>query len=224
MKNIFILFIAFVGLSACSHNEFSDNPTQGIIEYDVTYIGLEEKSLMKIFLPEKMIFTFKDDKTVASIEALFGSFQFKHIINPEKEVQYSLLTMNGQNYCYEFCIDSPSVGDELLQDLDIEEADVTKIIAGYECKKAIVNPSDELFEPYEIYYTQQLGKGTLNEYNPYKDVDGVLLQFRMFFKNMQMVLTANNVTLTQVENTEFELTKEYNKVNRKEFENLLKSF
>ena len=76
-----------------------------------------------------------------------------------------------------------------MGDMEIQETNETRVIAGLTCKRAIATlPSNN--ESFDIYYTQDIDLRHPNLNNPYKKVDGVLVQFELQLLNLKMEFLA----------------------------------
>ena len=74
---------------------------------------------------------------------------------------------------------------DTMEDMEIQETDETKTIAGFLCKKAIVRlPSSD--ETLTIFYTDEIDLRHPNTTNPYKKVKGVLMEFELNLLYLKM--------------------------------------
>lgn len=221
MKYFSILFLSLMLLASCQ--QFGGSGlSEGEIVYEITYLNMEDEQLLQIFLPEKMTIKFKDNKTISNLQALFGMFEFGYISNPEKGHQVTLVGMNNQQYYYEAEIGTQPIGNEALQNIEIKKTNETKEILGYKCQKAIVSFPDESKEPFEVFYTHELDIENPNINNPYKAIDGMLLEFRLYVNNMDMLLKAKTIKEKEISDSVFNVPSGYEKVSREELEEILK--
>ena len=103
----------------------------------------------------------------------------------------TLLEVLNKNYIY-----FGKRGDEMccfegMEDMSVELTDETKVIAGLTCHKAVVTtqPSNETFD---VYYTNEIRLSDPNMTNPYKQIDGVLMEFQLSLSGLKMRFTADN--------------------------------
>ncbi len=195
---------------------------EGTIQYDITYTNLGEDNLLMSVLPETLEFSFKDNNTVTTIEGFFGIFALRQIFNKEHMTYATTLKMMGKKYIYE--IEAIKFREEFpeMKNPRIELVDETKIIAGYECMKALAW-FGENEDPVEIYYTTKLNVENPNAYNPYKNIQGVLMQFKLNINNMDMLLVATDVRPESIEQGAFNVPPGYKPVTKKELEKLVES-
>jgi hypothetical protein len=78
-----------------------------------------------------------------------------------------------------------------MEDMKISETSETKTIAGFICKKVIVSiPSTH--SSFDVYYTEDIDLRHPNVTNPYKKINGVLMEFELILSGVRMRLTADN--------------------------------
>ena len=76
-----------------------------------------------------------------------------------------------------------------MEDMEIEETQETKQIAGFNCKKSIVHlPATG--ESFAIYYTDEIDLRHPNSTNPYRKVRGVLMEFELNLLYLKMRFSA----------------------------------
>jgi len=95
--------------------------------------------------------------------------------------------------------------------LRIEKLEETKKILGYTCKKAIIK-SSALSEPFAVYYTNEIGIDNPNINNPFREIDGVLLEFQVKLNNINMKFIATEISQSRVCEDLFTIPSGYQKV------------
>ena len=88
-------------------------------------------------------------------------------------------------------------------DLEITLEDETKMVAGYECKKAVV--TDEDGNETVFWYTDEIVSSTKNRGNLNGKIPGISLAFETDQGGMKMSFTANKVETT-VDDSIFDMT------------------
>ena len=79
-----------------------------------------------------------------------------------------------------------------------------------------VNPS----VIFDIYYTDELGVDSINNIGPYKEIKGMLMQYRLKKLGLEMCFTATSVKKEDIKDDDFEVPAFYKIVTRKEMEKL----
>jgi len=119
--------------------------------------------------------------------------------------------MMGQKYAIKQT--SAEIEKEMAQSgiPTVEESGETKVIAGYTCKKAVITVNDDgLKSAYEVYYSGELGSKMANFDNPwYKDIDGVMLEFILKNREINMKFTATSVEKKSLPAKDFEIPSDY---------------
>ncbi len=216
-----ILVIVLLVLT-CSDKEKSDDITQGIIVYNVSYLeNTMAKSIPVNLLPKKMTLKFKDDKSNIGIEGFMGLFAVNIITDHKRGTSTTLMKVIGNKYKYESAPDESSVFFSEIPGMKIELRRGLKELATLVCKRGRVSfPSSEM-EPFMFYYTNKVRILNPNQGNPYTTVDGVLMKFQVKLNKLRMELTADKVTEETIANDEFKIPDGYKKVSKKDMEDIL---
>jgi hypothetical protein len=93
----------------------------------------------------------------------------------------------------------------------VELSEETRVIAGYTCKKAVITVNDDgVKSTYEVFYSSELGSKAANFDNPlYKDIDGVMLEFLLKNRDVNMKFTATSVEKKSLQAKDFEIPSDY---------------
>jgi GLPGLI family protein len=217
------LFIIAVSFSGCSHFT-TGKISEGSIEYAITYPNSEGKNLMDGLMPSTMTFKFKDDKTCGELSASMGLFATSIISNSENKTVIQTLKLLGKKFAY--VADTTEIKKIIKEEppMTIEKLEGTKMIAGYKCKKAIAKFEDKNLPSFEIYYTDEIEIKNANWSNPFKSINGVLMEYNVKRYNIEMRFTAKSVSETKVEDETFELSDDYKKISRAEMDEMFENF
>ncbi len=221
MKKIFLaLSISFFfTLSSCDKIGGSH---EGVIEYDAAPI--DANNPMASLAPSKMSLKYKDDKTCMEISAGMGLFFTTVISNPETKTLTQTVKLLNKKVFHVF--DSQAIEKEVakMPAITIEQTTETKEIAGYKCKKAIVKFNDNSHPPFSIYYTDAIKIADANWNSPFKQIDGVLMEYQVDKYGMEMKFTAKTVNKIEVDDATFESPKDYKEVSQKELDEMFQAF
>jgi hypothetical protein len=93
----------------------------------------------------------------------------------------------------------------------IELSTEIKVIAGYTCKKAVITVNEDgAKSTFEVFYSSELGSKMANFDQPiYKDIDGVLLEFLLKNREVNMKFTAISVEKKSLPAKDFEIPSDY---------------
>lgn len=223
MKNKLYLFLILVLLfSSCGENGiFSDKISEGVVEYEITYLEDEKDNPLISLLPTSMSFKFKDNNSVQKIEGWIGIFSMAGIHNVKDGTNSALLKIMNEKYCYQSGFDGEPFGFDRMPDMKIELVDETKEIAGFQCKKAQISFENPKIEGFEVYYFEKVDLKDPNPNNPFKKIPGVVMEYRMSFQKIPMALKAVKVEEVPVSDEEFDIPDGYEMVSRDKIQEVI---
>jgi GLPGLI family protein len=103
------------------------------------------------------------------------------------------------------------------KDAKVTITEDTKTIAGYKCKKAIIEPKDSKDGKLELYFTKELGSNARNASGPFKQIEGAVLEYGIKQQGMDMKFSASTVSKEKVPDTKFNIPEGYTFMSRKDF-------
>jgi len=215
IKAIISTILIFILLYSCKEIQHKDRIKEGYIEYDIEYLDKSLDSFMKGLLPKKMTIKFKNNNTLNKIEGFSGIVSFTHIQNYKDKKNITLVKVLNKRYKYIEKINDKSLFFEDLPNMQIELQDTIVELCGFKSKKAKITVPDSEFEPFFIYFTDDIIINNVNAQTPFKSIDGVLLEFQLKIYDMPMRLTARKVIETEVSTDDFEIPKGYHTINKK---------
>jgi len=216
IANIFISIAVsslFIGCSNADEKFISE----GAIVYTAKVV--DERNPMANLAPNKMTIYFKDNKSCAEMSAGMGLFSTSFISDPETKTLTQLVKLLNKKFSL------VQNEQEIKKEndnyaMEITPLPQTKIIAGYNCKKAHVKLKDEYGTEFDIFYTTDLDIKTPNFANPYNQIDGILMEYQMKKFGLEMRFTATSVKKEDVDDAIFELPKDYKKISQEEMNDL----
>lgn len=216
MRYTILLFILITLITSCGNYNTSGKIEEGVIKYDIKYFQSEAENPIISLLPTSMTYKFKDDNISQRIEGWMGIFHMAAISIPKKDENTALLKILNKKYLYQSLItNGKSFGYDEMPGMKITLVnDSIKTIAGYKCHKAIVSFSDTTKTPFDIFYTNDIELKNPNRNNPFREIDGVLLQYQMCFQNIRMLLAAKKIEGIEIPDEAFEVPDGYETVNR----------
>lgn len=215
IRLVLILFFLFTISFSCKKiQQNKDRIKEGYIEYNIEYLDNSMESFMVGLLPKKMTIKFKNNNTINKIEGFSGIVSFTHIQNYREKENITLVKILNKKYKYIEKLNSESLFFEQLPGMNIELTDSTKEICGFKAKQAHISAPDSQIKPFDIFYTNDIVINHVNALTPFKEIDGVLLEFQIKFYDMNMRLTVNKIEAAEVSNEEFNVPKGYDEINR----------
>lgn len=212
---VFIIITLFIGCKDVNNKMELD---AGSIEYKITFL---EDAQEQFLMSNRLNLYFKQNNTSIVLKGFMNMFEFKYLTLLEKDKNYSILRVVDKTYVFEQGCGTPAYGYEEMGKLKIEQTNETKIICGYECKKAIVIDNNNTFP---VYYTNEIQVSEPNINNPFKKIDGVLLEFQVNLNNIKMKFTAINVDKSSPDDSKFKLPDKYRKVKKQQIDSIFKIY
>jgi GLPGLI family protein len=200
MKNLFIGVLTLTGMLAAQAQI-----KEGSITYNVNFEGMpaEQASMMK---GTEMKIYFKDKKSRSEFTNAF----FNTITVSDENSSVTLMEQMGQKQFYKMKKEDIEKESTKTSDPKITYIEEKKTIAGYECKKAIIEAKSEKGETnkVDVWYTDKIqgpsgNSGGRMGASQFKGLKGAPLEFSMQQGPMKMQMTAKNVSTTPVTDAKF---------------------
>lgn len=219
MKFIFSSILVFLHVAVAFAQPF-----EGKIVFSIEFPGMDDPQT-KAMLPTEAVSYFKNNKSRMEMTMMMGMTNTT-ISDAEAGTAVVLMDMMGQKYAVSTDkAASEKENKEMESKAKVTVTNETKMIAGYKCKKAIVEfPSEK--NPKEtskmtVWFTKdiELSKGYVK--GPMSKIDGSVLEFSMNEGPMSMVLSAKEVVKTKVSDDKFIVPAGYKKVTQDELKQMM---
>ena len=211
-KRIIVAFIAIL-LVSCSESPFKKNIDKGIIEYTISYPQIEEGSYLLDLMPKKMETIFAKGNFRSDIVAGMGLFKTSIIYEKDKKELVHSVKMLNKKYASTLNIDELKAFNPKFQEVKVTSTEDTKEIAGLVCKGVIIEVLGDSSWTFEAYYTDEIGIKNPNQHTPFKEIDGVLMEYEILSYDTHMKFTANAVSKVDVKHEDIVLEEGYSMVN-----------
>lgn len=181
---------------------------EGSITYSANFEGMppEQAGMMK---GTEMKIYFKEKKSRSEFTNAF----FNTITVADENSSTTLMDQMGQKKYFKMKKEDMEKESKKNPDPKITYLDEKKTIAGYDCKKAVVESKDEKGEAHktDVWYTDKLqapasGGGSRMGGNPFKGLKGVPLEFSTQQGPMKIQFTATNVSTAPIADSKFEIS------------------
>ncbi len=221
----FYLLLIFVGfqLFSCDESGKHEFITEGEIVYHIEYTEDGKNNSLISFLPVEMSTFFKMDASRTLIEGLFGTFKLSYILNYSEKQNYTLLQIMDKKYVYRTEIEDLAFGYNNKK-TEIIYTDLKKRIAGYPCKHATVIFHDNPIDTVQVYYTNQIGLMHANYNNPFRAIEGVLMEFSVNLVNIKMSFKAKKVLKKKVDKEFLSVPPGFVNISEKQMKKLIDDF
>lgn len=203
----------------CDNPILHNKKSEGVIEYKVE--AVDKAHPLAGLAPDKAVLKFKDDKYLIEMSTM-GVFKTIFILDGEKKTLTEMIKfMDIKKACIENQEDL--IKEANLYPLKFKNTNEKKELAGYKCNRLMAyyvsNPQDS----FEVLYTTQLEPENIYDLSAYKGVQGMLMKYRLRKWGLELEFTAQNVSLQQVPDEEFELPSYYKIISKEEMEAFIKS-
>lgn len=204
-----VLLLSLLLLNSCrKHNEREE----GEILFKISYLDNKIQSIPSQSLPKELVIKFKEGYYLSELSGMLGYFKITNIINHRNSSNLTYLQVLDKKYFYQGKMNELSPGLSKMPEMTIEYGNEVKNICGFECKPAIISfPSSDM-KSFTVYYTNEIHIKDPNSSNPYVDIDGVLLEFYLNLNQVEMKLTAKNVSFKQIPSKEFKNKSNFKRV------------
>lgn len=204
-------------LSSCGGSKKTENAlTEGKIEYNAEVV--DQSHPMAGLAPGSATVKFKDNRLQVEMSTM-GIFNTIFISDPNKKTLTQMVKfMDIKNACIQTEADLAKENKDY--ELKFEETKQTKKIAGYKCKKVKASFVNDPSNTFDVYYTDELGLDSINNMGPYKQINGMLMQYRLKKLGLEMCFTATCVKNEEIKDEVFDVPAFYKIVTRKEMEEL----
>lgn len=202
---ILALLIMLIGCDTFTTGKISE----GTIEYAVSYPPTKKDNFMTSLLPATINYNFKNNEASVDLEISMGIVTTSLIANLNKKQVTQTLTVMGKKYAV--ILDTVGV-EKLIQKepkRKITFLPDKKTIAGYTCLKAHIDFESDTIPDFDVFYTNDINIETPNWSSPFREIKGVLMEFRIQKYGVDMILTAKNVIKKEIEEGHFELSPDF---------------
>lgn len=194
---------------ACDDFSFHNGIDEGVIEYSISYPDIPSDSYILDLMPKKMQTSFKDDNFRSDIIAGMGLFKTSIIsIEKDKELLHSVKMLN-KKYASKLSSNDLIKLNPDFENIEIELIDERKEIAGYHCKAAEVKVLADSTWSFKLYYTNEIKIKNVNLHTPFKEINGVLMEYEVTSYDTHMHFIADKVIQKEVNESEIKLEEGY---------------
>lgn len=220
-----LAFIAIVIASCGKSNTDERGINQGIIVYELSYPQFTEDNIFTSMFPSEMVFKFKDNNSKSELKTSMAVFstaliaekntkKLTHLVRIASK--YSGLVMDSAQIMKEY--------GKMPDEMKFTHTDKRKLIAGYDCKHVRVSFANDSTKNFDLFYTEEINIEEPNWCTPYYEIKGVLMEARVNKFNIDMHMVAKSVTAQDIEDSEFQVTQEYQPITVEEMADIFQSF
>lgn len=198
--------------------------TEGTIVYNITYPQNLSSNGMSFLFPTEMKINFSDRNQKATFKSNFSIYNLEFIHQNEVDSFYTLLKILEKRLYV------PSDRESTLflfngasgQNIRFSDED-PRVIAGFNCQKAIYIPNNPNYPNLNIWYTNEIGIEDPNRNTPFEMIPGLMLEFEIVYQNIIFHLKAEKVIEESHPAETFHIPAGYEATTIEEIETLIKS-
>jgi hypothetical protein len=210
-----IIFISLLILSFSCREHGGKNINQGEIHYNIEYSG-SMGSVPKEVLPQNLIVYFKKDKLLFEMISAFGNSGIINLTNPEEGIFYTYFSLFTIKYYYAAAEGELFPGFEGMEGMELKKTSKTAQICGFNCKNAEVTFPSDRSKVLTIWYTDEIDVKNSNISTPFKEIDGVLMDFFFYLGTTQVHFSVDNVYNKDISDETFVRRDDFKRVSREE--------
>ena len=196
------------------------NINQGEIHYSIEYAG-NLGSLPKEALPKNLVVYFKKDKLLFEMVSSFGNSGILNLTNPEDGIFDTYFSLFTIKYYYAATEGEQFPGFEGMEGIEINKTSKTAQICGFNCKNAEVSFPYDRSKVMSVWYTDEIDVKNSNTSTPFKEIDGVLLDFFFYLGKAEVHFTAENVYSKEISDDTFARRNDFKRVSRDELDKFI---
>ncbi len=208
MKRLTILTILTITLAAvfiATASKAQKVFSEGKITYDINVdVPPAQQQMAGMFKGSTMVLTIRNYMTRSDMHT--SVLNNSTIVNTRENTAVSLMDNGGNKYLIRMSKEDLDKQREKYDGVSFIPQEGSKQIAGYSCRQAEGKLKDG--STFTVYYTPDLMPENTNYNKQFTGLKGLPLQYEMTMRNgLKMTLTANNVDLSPVPASQFDIPK-----------------
>jgi hypothetical protein len=215
---IIVVLLAMTGNSCKSRG--GKHIDQGEIHYNIEYIGVNGGIPVEA-LPKSLVVSFKDDKILFEMVSPFGNSGILNLANPDKDIFDTYFSLFTIKYYYAAEPGEIFPGFDAMDEMVLKKTSKTSVICGFNCKNAEATFPSDKSKVIDIWYTDEINVKKSNAATPFREIDGVLMDFFFYLGSAELHFSAETVYNKEIPDNAFERRNDFKKVSRADIEKLI---
>lgn len=212
---ISIIVFLLVFMSFSCREKGGKNINQGEIHYAIEYGG-SLGGVPKEVLPQNLIVYFKKDKLLFEMVSSFGNSGIINLTNPDEGIFDTYFSLFTIKYFYAAKEGELFPGFEGMEGMELKKTSLTAQICGFNCNNAEVTFPSDRSKVLSVWYTSEINVKNSNVSTPFKDIDGVLMDFFFYMGTTEVHFIAENVYSKEIDDVTFTRRDDFKRVSREE--------
>ena len=210
-----IIFISLLFIGYSCREQGGKNINQGEIHYNIEYSG-SMGGVPKEVLPQNLVVSFKNDKLLFEMVSTFGNSGIINLTNPEEGIFDTYFSLFTIKYYYAAVEGELFPGFEAMEGMELTKTSKTAQICGFNCKNAEVTFPSDRSRIMTIWYTDEIDVKNSNISTPFREIDGVLMDFYFYLGTTEVHFSADNVYEKDISDDIFSRRTDFKRVAREE--------
>lgn len=219
--SILFLFLVFIGYSCRERG--GKNINQGEIHYNIEYTG-NVGGVPKEVLPKTLVVYFKKNKLLFEMVSPFGNSGILNLTNPEDGIFDTYFSLFTIKYYYAATQGELFPGFEGMEGMELKKTSKTTQICGFNCQNAEVTLPSDRSKVLTIWYTDEIDVKNSNISTPFKDIEGVLMDFFFYLGSTEVHFSAETVYNKDISDETFIRRTDFKRVSREEITKFINKF
>lgn len=211
--SIIIFFLVVISFSC--REQGGKNISQGEIHYAIEYEG-NLGGVPKEVLPQNLIVYFKKDKLLFEMVSSFGNSGIINLTNPDEGIFDTYFSLFTLKYYYAAAEGELFPGFEGMEGMELKKTSQITQICGFNCRNAEVTFPADRSKVLSVWYTEEIDVKNSNVSTPFKDIDGVLMDFFFYLGTTKVHFSAENVYNKEIDDVTFVRRDDFKRVSREE--------
>ncbi|MDP4207772.1 MAG: hypothetical protein Q8928_03050 [Bacteroidota bacterium] len=188
----------------------------GIILFDVDYTTNHPSRNYPVrLLPRSMEMKFNQNFISYTLKDGVGLFNLSTISNLKERTTTVLIKVFDKKYVYTGPIEDGSIFFRRANPYTVISGKDTIRLSGILCQKARVTDTMS-HRTFEVAYVEGVDIDNINEYTPYKDIDGLLMKFVVQMENLEILFTAKRYIEKEVPDQAFVIPDGYKFISKEQ--------
>lgn len=170
----------------------------------------------KEVLPKTLVVYFKKDKILFEMVSPFGNSGIINLSNPEEGIFDTYFSLFTIKYYYAAEQGELFPGFDGMEGMELKKTEKEAQICGFNCKNAEVSFPSDRSKVMSIWYTDEIDVKNSNVATPFKEIDGVLMDFFFYLGPTEVHFTAENVYSKDISDDTFARKDNFKRVTREE--------
>ena len=216
--SIIFLVIAFIGFSCKSRAGKHIN--EGEIHYNIEYNG-SISGIPKEMLPKNLVVYFKHNNILVEMLSHFGNSGVIYLLNHEDNIYDVYFNFFTIKYYYEASKGELFPGFDAMEGIKINKTSKTMVICGFHCKNAEVTLPSDRNKIINIWYTNEINVKNSNIATPFKEIEGVMMDFVFYIGEAEIHYSAENVYNKSLNDNVFKRRGNHNKASKEDIKDFI---